>query len=139
MGRCGGGRGRARRLRGLGRGVGGGLSRVSDVENDMYWKRFTLVVHFESCSDDIALNFVSGVGVEIKVLHFLLVVDARRGMMRGGEDGAVERRCRYHRSHTSARESKLSWSNEHSMHTTRSSQRMMRARNGCGTSRAKLN
>ena len=37
------------------------------------------------------MNFVSGVGVEIKLLRFLLAVDARRRMMRGGEDGAVER------------------------------------------------
>ena len=37
------------------------------------------------------MDFVSGVGVEIKLLRFCLMVDARRGMMRGGEDGAVER------------------------------------------------
>ena len=57
VGRCGGARGRARRLRGLGRGVGGGLSRVSEVDNEMYCERLTLIVHFESRSNDIAYEF----------------------------------------------------------------------------------
>jgi hypothetical protein len=90
--RCGGARGRARRLRVLGREVGVGLQRVSKVDNDMQCERFTLVMHIESCSK---LCYVWTLRIASVLRSRCCVAcwwwDARRGMMRGGEDGAVER------------------------------------------------